>query len=147
MSQIYGIITEKVNDMTRLRTKSIRGDCTFSAEDWDPYWAWSPDRSIKIKGISCTLDQPNENGTSWMWLAKGSVPMLPPDPGPNEDETIFFTMGQRNESPGAVEANNTTCVVMFGADHIEVQDGEKIYLNVRGTDTKKMGIALVIYYV
>lgn len=133
--------------MARLRTKSVRYDCVFDAEDWNPSWAWSPDRAIKIKGISCTLDQPNANGTSWMWLSRGSVPMTPPDPGPNEDEMVFFTMGQRTETPGGVEAENTTLAVMFGADHIDVHDGEKIYLNVRGTDTNKMGISLIIYYI
>ena len=147
MSQIDVINTEKVNDMGRLRTKSIRGDATCTAEEWDPYWAWSPDRTIKIKGVSCTLDQPNENGTSWVWLARGSVPMDPPIGNFNEDEMIIFVMGQRTEAPGGVEAANNSMVVMFNpGDYVQVLDGEKLYVNVRGTDTKNIGIAMVIYY-
>jgi len=144
LSQIYVMITEEVNDMAKLKCKSVRFDITCTADDVDIHWDWAPDRDIKVKAISWVIDIPDGNGTIWHWLSRGAVTMGGPDPGPNEEEMILLA----NHTRGATGEGTrvSTLFVDFGVDHMEVLDGEKIYMSSRGSDTKKDGHSICIYY-
>lgn len=145
LSQIYVIITEKVNDMARLKCKSVRMDIECSADDVDIGWSWAPDRPIKIKAIGWTIDAPDGSGTVWNFLSRGAVTMGDPSAEKNEEEMILDAYHIR-AATGEGSMNGTK-FTHFGADHMEVLDGEKIYLSSRGSDTKKNGLSICIYYV
>lgn len=132
--------------MPELRCKSVRLDTEYDAADYKEIWSWAPERNIKIKAVSWSIDIPKARGTMWNWLSKGAVGITTPEPGPNEEEMIISAIHCRSETAG-VEATNVTMFVDFGANYMEVEDGEKLYLMGRGPDTMKNGITLCIYYV
>ncbi|MBA7550540.1 hypothetical protein ES705_43057 [subsurface metagenome] len=133
--------------MAELRCKSVRMDMTYTAADYDEIWSWAPDRNIKIKGISWTVDVPAENGTAWLWLSKGAVGMVSPTPGPNEEEMIISAIHSRSENAASPSPGNTFPTIMFGSDYMEVEEGEKLYVLGRGDTAKIVGFALCIYYI
>lgn len=131
--------------MPELKHKSIRTDIEHTADDYDEVWSWAPDRDIKIKAITCTLDVPASDVTVWGYLGKGAVGMKAPGANLNEEEMIFFVLHTR-ASLGADVSGHAELAIQFGTDYIEIEEGEKIYLMSRGTATKTAGYGLVLYY-
>lgn len=132
--------------MPELRCKSIRMDIEYTAADYDELWSWAPERNIKIKAVSWSIDCPNARGTFWNWLSKGAVGITTPEPGPNEEEMIISAIHCRSETPGGIEATNVTLFADFGANYMEVEDGEKLYVLGRGPTGMKNGVTVCIYY-
>ncbi|MBA7550534.1 hypothetical protein ES705_43051 [subsurface metagenome] len=133
--------------MPELRCKSIRLDKTYGLTDYEEIWSWAPERNIKIRGVSWSVDTPGTNGTMWLWLSKGAVGMVHPSPGPNEEEMIISLIHTRAEVAAGSQPGDKSMSTMFGgSDYMEVEDGEKLYLMGRGDDGKVVGVGLCIYY-
>lgn len=130
--------------MPELRCKSVRVDGIYTIADFNEIWSWAPERDIKIKAVSWSIDIPFEIGTVWHWLSKGLVGMVAPA-APNEEEMIISAIHARSEIHG-IEPANVVMYADFGNDYMEVEYGEKLYLVVRGPTGKSSGISLCIYY-
>ena len=135
-----------MSKMPELRCKSVRMDKEFTAANYDEIWSWAPDRTIKIKGVSWSVDVPGTNGTVWLWLSKGAVGMVSPTPGPNEEEMIISAIHCRAEVAAGAEAGISIQDVSFGTNYMECEEGEKLYVLGRGDTTKLVGFSLCIYY-
>ncbi|MBA7549065.1 hypothetical protein ES705_41538 [subsurface metagenome] len=132
--------------MARLKCKSFRGDLFAGPDLYYEGWSWAPDRDIKVKIIAGTMENTAGMSTVWAWLSRGSVGMKLPDT-PNEEEMILWAAHIRAEF-AATEAPNLSHVVDFGEDYMEVKEGEKLYVNLRGTGSDAgIGLSLCIYYV
>lgn len=148
MSQIYGIITQEVNDMTKLLHKSVRMDHEHTTNMTNEYpWSWAPTRDIKIKKVVVTEDLPAvQGGTMWWWLSIGAAVFLSPATHLNEEETIFAHGHLRQEVTVGLQGETKVWVIDFGADYVEVEEGEKIYLGMDGGTGQMVGMSICIYY-
>ncbi len=132
--------------MPELRCKSIRMDKEFTAAQYDEIWSWAPDRDIKIKAVQWTMDIPGTYGTMWLWLSKGAVGMVSPTPGPNEEEMIISTIHCRAQLTPDGFTGHAQMFTNFGANYMEVEEGEKLYVLGRGDTGGLVGFDLCIYY-
>ena len=142
----YRELRQKMADLKR---KSIRMDHTHTLNLTNQYpWAWAPTRDIKIKKVVMSEDIPStQGGTMWWWLSIGAAVFLNPTTDPNEEETIFAMSHLRQETDVGLPAMNQSWTFDFGSDHIEVEEGEKIYLGVDGGTGQMVGFSLIIFYI